>query len=318
VTSTLVAVERPRLSPFGLVLLVLITLGWGFTWPVIKLVLIEVPPLTFRGACLFVAGAGMLGLARLDGQSLHVPVRYWGGLLAVAACNIVGWNVGLIYGVAILPTGRAALLGYSMPLWSMVLSIWLLDERLTPRRGLALVLGLTGIAILLGSGLAEMLNAATGVALMLGAAVSWALGLVLLKRFALPIATAALTGWMMLVGAVPMLAGAIALEHGRWHPVSTVAALGLAYSVLISFMFGYWAWNRLVLMVPVAVSSISVLAVPVVGVISGVLVLHEPLTWQELAAGACILGAIALVLRSPSSGAQGGPGTGSVTTGSSR
>jgi drug/metabolite transporter (DMT)-like permease len=67
--------------------------------------------------------------------------------------------------------------------------------------------------------------------------------------------------------------------------------------VFISFMFCYWAWNRVVLMVPVAVSSISTLATPVVGILAGVWVLHEPLTWQEIAAGACILGAIALVLR---------------------
>jgi len=54
-----------------------------------------------------------------------------------------------------------------------------------------------------------------------------------------------------------------------------------------------------VLMVPVAVSSVSILATPVVGVLSGMWLLHEPLTWRELAAGACILGAIALVIGSP-------------------
>jgi len=64
-------------------------------------------------------------------------------------------------------------------------------------------------------------------------------------------------------------------------------------------MFCYWAWNRLVLMVPVAVSSISSLATPVVGILSGMWVLHESLTWQELAATAFILGAIALVFRAP-------------------
>jgi drug/metabolite transporter (DMT)-like permease len=297
VACTLRAVERSKLSPFGLVLLGLITLGWGFTWPIIKLVLVEVPPLTFRAVCLLAAGAGMLLLARIGGQSLHVPRRYWGRLLALSACSIVGWNVLVIYGVAHLPSGRAALLGYSMPLWSMTLSLWLLDERLTARRVASLVLGMAGIVVLLGTDLTEMANAVTGVLLMLGAAISWALGVVLLKRFALPIATASLTGWLMFVGAVPVLVAAVVLEHDRWHPVTTIPALGLLYSTLVSFMFGYWAWNRLVLMVPVAVSSISALATPVVGVLSGMWLLGEPLTWQEVAAGGFILGAIALVLR---------------------
>jgi drug/metabolite transporter (DMT)-like permease len=295
--ATLRLGERPRLSRFGLVLLALITLGWGFNWSVVKLVLVEIPPLTFRAICLLAAGTGMLLLARTVGQSLHVPARHWRRLLALSACNVVGWNVLVIYGVTLLPSGRAALLGYSMPLWSMILSVWLLGERLTARRGLSLLLAMSGIAILLGGDLAGMAGATRGIVLMLGAAVSWALGTVLLKRFELPIPTLSLTAWMMLTGAVPIAAGAAVLEHDRWRPVTTIPALGLVYCVFISFMFCYWAWNRLVLMVPVAVSSISALATPVVGILCGVWLLHERLTWQEIAAGASILGAIALVVR---------------------
>jgi drug/metabolite transporter (DMT)-like permease len=295
--GTLRVVERSRLSRFGLVLLALITLGWGFNWSVVKLVLVELPPLTFRAICLLAAGTGLLLLARTGGQSLHISARHWRRLLALSACNIVGWNVLVIYGVTLLPSGRAALLGYSMPLWSMILSVWLLHERLTARRGLSLLLAMSGIAILLGGDLAGMAGATSGIVLMLGAAVSWALGTVLLKRFELPIPTLSLTGWMMVTGGVPIAAAAAVLEHDRWRPVTTIPALGLVYCVFVSFMFCYWAWNRLVLMVPVAVSSISALATPVVGILCGIWLLHEPLTWQEVAAGACILGAIALVLR---------------------
>jgi len=297
-------VERSRLSPSGLVLLALVTLGWGFAWPVIKIVLAEVPPLTFRGACLLAGGGGVLVLARVGGQSLRVPARHWRRLLGLAVCNIVCWNLFVVYGIARLPSGRAALLGYTMPLWSTLLSVWLLGDRLTARRAGSLALGMAGVAILLGGDLAGMARAGTGVALMLAAAVSWALGVVLLKRFALPISTGALTGWMMLAGGVPFVAGAVVLEHDRWRPVTTSAVLGLLYSAIVAFMFCYWAWNRLVLMVPVAVSSIASLATPVVGVLSGILVLGEPLTWHEVAAGACILAAIALVVRArPSGGA---------------
>ncbi|HEX8112658.1 MAG TPA: DMT family transporter [Kofleriaceae bacterium] len=290
--------ERSRLSLSGLVLLGLVTLAWGLSWPVIKLVLTEVPPLTFRAICLVAGGAGVLALARLAGQSLRVPAHAWSRLLAIAACNVIGWNVFLIYGIAMLSSGRAALIGYTMPLWSTLISVWLLGERLTARRGASLVLGMSGVVVLLAADLAGMTSAAGGVVLMLAAALSWGLGVVLLKRFALPIPAACLTGWMMLAGSAPIVAGALVLEHDRWRPVSATVGLGLAYSVIIAFMFGYWAWNRLVLMVPVAVSSVSILATPVIGVLSGLWLLHEPLTWREIAAGACILGAIALVLGS--------------------
>ena len=291
--------ERSRLSPSGVVLLVLVTAAWGLSWPVIKLVLAELPPLTFRAICLVAGGAGVLALARLAGQSLRVPARAWGRLLAIAACNVIGWNVFLIYGIALLPSGRAALIGYTMPLWSTLLSVWLLGERLTARRASSLALGMAGVMVLVAAEAAGMAGATTGVALMLGSAMSWGLSVVLLKRFALPAPTACLTGWMMLAGSVPFVAGAVVLEHDRWQPITATVGLSLTYSVVIAFMFGYWAWNRVVLMVPVTVSSVSILAVPVISLLSGAWLLHEPLAWRELVAGACILGAIALVLGSP-------------------
>jgi drug/metabolite transporter (DMT)-like permease len=292
-------VERSRLSPFGLVLLVLVTIAWGLSWAAIKVVLVEVPPLTFRAICLVAGGTGLLALARLAGQSLHVPAHAWGRLLVIAACNIVGWNTFKIYGIAHLPSGRAALIGYTMPMWSTLFSVWLLGERLTVRRGASVVLGMAGVGVLVVADAADMASAITGVVLMLASAVSWGLSVVLLKRFALPTPTACLTGWMMLVGSVPIVAGAVILEHDRWQPVSATVGFGLSYSVLIAFMFGYWAWNRVVLMVPVTVSSVSILAVPVISLVSGAWLLHEPLGWREAFAGGCILGAIALVLSSP-------------------
>jgi drug/metabolite transporter (DMT)-like permease len=298
-------VERSRLSLFGVVLLVLVSLSWGFAWPVMKIVLAEVPALTFRSVCLVVGGAGVLGLARLGGSSLAVPAGAWGRLLAVSACSVVLWNLFVIYGIAGLSSGRAALLAYTMPLWSTLLSVKLLGDPLTARRAVALALGVGGIAVLLAADLAGMAHAG-GVALMLAAALSWGLGVVLMKRFALPIPTAVLTGWMMLAGGVPFTAAAALLEHDRWRPVTASAALGLAYTTIIAFMFGYWAWNRVVLMVPVAVSSVSILATPVIGVASGMWLLGEPLTWRELAAGACILAAIALVVVQPRAGSPRG------------
>jgi len=262
-------------------------------------VLRDVAPLTFRGVCLGAGGIGILLLARLARQPLTVPSRYWSRLVVLSVCTIMGWNVLVIYGVSLMPAGRAALLGYTMPLWSVALSVPLLGEALTARRVFALLVGMCGIAVLMGKDAAELGAALAGAALMVGAAFSWGLGMVLLKRFALPIPTAALTGWMMLVGGSPILAGAALIERDQWRPIGVLPALGLVYNVVVSFMFCYWAWNRLVLMVPVAISSISSLATPVLGVLSGMWLLGEPLTWREIVAGAGIMAAIALVLRAP-------------------
>jgi drug/metabolite transporter (DMT)-like permease len=307
---------RRSLPTFGVVLLALVTLGWGFVWPVNKFVIAEVPPLTFRAICVLGGGLGLLVVARAGGQSLRVPVRLWPQVAALSACNVVGWNVLVIYGIALLPSGRAALIGYTMPLWSTLLAVWVLGERLTARRAASLVLGMAGVGVLLGGDAMRMVGAAAGVGLVLTAAIGWGLGTVLLKRFALPVPTSTLTAWMMLSGGAPIAVAAAVLERDRWHPVSTAAALGLAYCVVVAFMFCYWAWNRLVLMLPVAVVAVSSLATPVIGVASGLWLLGEPVTWRELAAAGCILGAIALVIapgpRAPATDTAAGtwrPGT---------
>jgi drug/metabolite transporter (DMT)-like permease len=201
-----------RLPRQGLLLLAALALGWGFNWPVMKVVLSEVPPLYFRGSCLLLGGLGILAIARAGGGSIRVLRCRWGRLALVTVTNIIGWNVLAIYGVGLLPSGRAALLGYTMPLWSVLLSVWILGERLTVRRIVSLLLGLAGVAVLMGDSLEGMLKAPLGVACMVGAAWSWALGVVLLKRLPVGLSTTALTGWMMVLGGLPMLAAAIPLK----------------------------------------------------------------------------------------------------------
>lgn len=288
--------ERARLSSFGLLLLALLALGWGLNWPIMKIVLRDVPPLTFRGGCLLLGGLGVLLIGRLDGQSWAIPRGSLGKLAMLAATNIVGWNVLMVYGVGLMSSGRAALLGYTMPLWSVGFSVWLLRERLTPRRVLGLALGLAGVAALMGSDLGRLGAAPVGVLCMLGAAMSWGLGVVLLKRYALKMPTTLLTGWSMLLGALPICVAALLLESGEWRAVGFWPAFGLAYNVVVAFMFCYWAWNRIVLMVPVAVSSLSSLVTPVIGVIGGMWLLGEQPGWNELLGAGLILGALATVL----------------------
>ena len=283
----------------GLLLLAGLSLFWGLNWPIMKVVLSEVPPLYFRASCLLAGGLGMLALARAGHMTIAVPRGSWPRLLLLALFNIIGWNVLIVYGVALLPSGRAALLGYTMPLWSAILSAWLLGERITARRLAGLALGLAGIAVLVGGSLDGLRQSPVGVGCMILAAWSWALGIVLLKRLPVALPTSSLTGWMMLLGALPILVVAIPLESSRLVVPGFWPAFGMVYNTVLAFMFCYWAWNRIVLMVPVAVSSLSSLSTPVIGVLGGVVFLGEPLGWRELLAMALILAAVASVSLRP-------------------
>lgn len=287
-----------RLPRQGLILLAALTFCWGINWPVMKIVLAEVPPLYFRGTCLLLSGLGLLLIARISGHSIVIPRRHWSHLAVITLINVVGWNVLAIYGILLLSSGRAALLAYTMPIWSTLLSVPILGEALTRQRLIALALGLAGIVVLMGGTLAGFFSTLPGFAAMILAAWAWALGIVLFKRFRVAMPTISLTGWTMLFGSFPVLAVAIPLETARLGIPSCWPMAGLFYNVFLSFMFGNWAWNRIVLMVPVAVSSLSSLVIPLVGVSSGMVLLGEPLDWQEVLATVLILSAVGTVSNS--------------------
>lgn len=284
-----------RLSPLGLLLLAGLALGWGINWPVMKLVLSEVPPLTFRGLCLVIGGVGIFGLARAAGHTLAIPEGRMGQVAVLVVTNIIGWNIFATYGVMNLPSGRAALLGYTMPLWCVPLSVWLLHERLDTRRILALLLGLAGVAVLMGENILHLAQAPVGIGLMVAAAWCWALGMVLMKRFAIPVSTVVLTGWQMLLGGLPLLLAACVVDGLPVAWPSAAVNWGLIYNVLVGFMFGYWAWNKLVLLVPISVSSLSSLITPLVGILAGAVMLGEQPGWPEAISALLILGAVAVI-----------------------
>mgnify|MGYP001601639132 FL=1 len=134
---------------------------------------------------------------------------------------------------------------------------------------------------------------------MLGAAFSWAFGTVMMRRFPVDLPVTSFTAWQLLLGGIPLYAGALAFELDSLRPLSAGPAVAVAYNILVSFVFGQWAWIKIATTVPVGVSSLATLMTPVVGVFSGMLVLSEVPRWQDFAALGLVLLALATVLLPP-------------------
>lgn len=293
--------SSPRLSTEGILLLIGLAIGWGINWPIMKFIIAEIPPLSFRGFCLMLGGFGILGVARFSGLSLRIPIGYTQKILWVCLLNIIGWNVFATYGLSFLPAGRSALLGYTMPIWAVLLSLWVLRDKFTARVGIALLLGVGGIVALMSESLLSWFGGPvnrdllTGALFMIVAAWSWATGTVLMKYWKIPMNSVALTGWLLLLASIPVLIAAFFIDGLPQKMPSTMVLWGVVYNVFIAFMFCYWAWVRLVSLVPVSVSSLSSLITPLIGIISGILILGEEPGWPEFIATFLILGAVAVV-----------------------
>jgi drug/metabolite transporter (DMT)-like permease len=72
--------------------------------------------------------------------------------------------------------------------------------------------------------------------------------------------------------------------------------IGVFYNLFVAFIFCYWAWTKIAVTVPVGVSSLAIMMIPVVGVFSGVLVLGETPRWQDFVALAAVVGSLATVM----------------------
>jgi len=274
-----------------------LTLAWGFNWTAMKVALSEATPWTFRALCLGLGSAILFAALRARGHSLAVPKGERLRLGVLAFFNITCWNLLVAFGVTMIPSGRAAILAYMMPAWAIPLSILLLGERVTGAKIVGLVMGLAALALLLGEGFAALGAAPLGSLLVLGASVSWALGTVLQKRLPMSMPAGPYTAWIMLLGGIPIFIGALLLDDFRHlGEIGPRAALGIAYNVIVAFAWAHWAWIKIATSVPVTVFSLSMLLIPVVGVLSGMLFLGEHPSLTEYAALALVLGSLLTVL----------------------
>ena len=274
-----------------------LTLVWGFNWTALKVAITEIHPFTFRTICLGVGSGMLFAFLRAGGQRLAIPRSEWRRLALNAFFTITLWNMLVVFGLALIPSGRAAILAYTMPVWSIPLSFLVLGDRITGRKLLGLALGMAGMALLLAEELTNLAGAPLGALLVLGAATTWALGTVLQKKYPVRAPVAALTAWMMLIGGVPIYLAALAFDSfTALAEVSLWPALAVAYNVLFSFAWAHWAWIKLATSVSVTTFSLAMLMTPVVGVFSGMVFLGERPGWLEFGALGLVLASLATVV----------------------
>ena len=299
-SATAPPASPPRGEPLprlGLFLLVALTLVWGNNWPVMKVALSEIPPWTFRAICTFGGAAGLFVLCRLGRIPVAVPRGNRLALALLAFFNITCWNLLSAYGVSLMAAGRASIIAFTMPVWVVLLGALFLGERITARRVLALALGLASLAVLIGPDIAALGAAPLGALFMCGAAFAWASGTIVLKRAAWKVPVVAITAWQLALGGVPIVIGALVWEAGDLGAVGVGPVLAVLYNVFVCFIFGNYAWLKIVSLFPAGVAGISSLMIPVIGVFSSALFLGEPLGAQEVAALVLVLGALTAVLR---------------------
>lgn len=164
----------------GRLLLILLILGWGVTWPLMRIALVEIPPFSMRVGNLFIGAATLVALALARGRRITIPDARTGlRLCGAALLNIVGFSIFTPFAQLAAATSRVTIIVYTMPIWASLLAVPVLRERVDAVRAVALSLGVAGMAVLIYPLAAQGIP--IGILFALGAALSWAAGTVYLK-----------------------------------------------------------------------------------------------------------------------------------------
>ncbi|MEF7615701.1 EamA family transporter [Aquincola sp. MAHUQ-54] len=275
----------------------MLTLVWGTNWPLFAMAVQEVSVWTFRAVSVVISGVLLLLWSHSRGESLRIPRRYWLTTASAALVYLGVWNVASTYAAVLIPSGQAAVLGFTMPLWAAMGAHLFLRQRLDRRALAALALGGSGVLLLGLIGWDNRLSTQLGFALGLLAAIGWACGTLLLKRFPVPVSSTVLTGWQLLCIGVPLGTVALALGNREWFVPSWPSLAVIGYISIVPMAIGNAAWFTIVRKVPAHVAALSPVLVPVVAMVTGAVVDGDPLGRYECLAMLLCVSGVALNLK---------------------
>lgn len=276
--------------------LVGLTLAWGLNWPIMKFSLRELSPLYFRAATMTGGSLLLLAWFTARGHDMRLPRSAWIPLALLAAPNVLGWHLFSILGVQELASGRAAILGFTMPIWTAVLAVLFFGEPVTRRVAIGVACAAAAIALLVAHELVALAGRPLGIVWMQLAALSWAYGTIRMRRTRLALSTQAITVWMMLLSSAAFWLIAPVFEPWpRWQFSAPMWA-ALAWGVAINYGIAQVVWFNLARTLPPTASAFSIMAVPVVGTVSAIAIVGEVPRWQDWAAALFVILAIASAL----------------------
>jgi len=286
---------RAAILAFGA--LAAIYLVWGTAFLAIRVGVQEIPPF-LMGAMRFLVAAGILALiaARFE-HPKRIPIRQWRTYCLAGVAMFLGGNGLVSYGEVHVPSGIAAILNSTIPLWMVLVEI--ARRRLHPSWGVAAGIGggVLGVAILVGPSPAEPLDLVAAAAILLAAA-SWAVGSLWVRDDdpkAGPLTVAAVQ--MGAGGLALLLVATLTGEVTSFDPgtVSFGAWVSLAWLILPAGVVTYGSYTYSLRVWPAHLVATYPYVNSVVAVGLGALLLSEPLTLSTLSGSALVLASAAVI-----------------------
>ena len=256
-------------------LLAILVLIWGASWPAIKIGVTAVPPIWF--ACLrYVVGTACLVVIVALRRELTLPSSSEWKLIAVSGVlQMAMYSALTALALTRLPPGRSSVLAFSTPLWVVPLSVWWLREPVQWQGRIGVGTGLMGVLLIASPGLQPTAHGQLApYVFLICAAAGWAVSIVYVRSHRFQASPLALAPWQMLVATLLLLPCAIATDGVLPLP-NLRGVASLAYVGPIATAFAYWAVVEVGRHIRATTLSMTLLAVPCVGLLISALTFHE-------------------------------------------
>ncbi|HZG70799.1 MAG TPA: EamA family transporter [Chondromyces sp.] len=269
----------------------ILCLIWGFNFVIMKLGNGVFPPGEFAALRFLTGSLVLLGVCLMK----KIPLPNKADFKWLVLCGLFQtayFNIAIQLSLNHISAGLTSVLTYSMPLFlSIMAHRWIPGERLTTKKTVGIMIGIAGLFLSMNIHLGGSIWV---VFLALSSAISWAIANLLFKLKLKHCDTIQFTTWQMTIGAVGLLVYTLSFEHGEsnWGFMPVVYIL---FSGVVASALAFVMWNNILKRTEASKASISLLLVPIVGVISGYIFLDESLSIMTLAGISLVLAGIWIV-----------------------
>lgn len=269
---------------------------WGSTYLAIRYAVETIPPLVAAGIRHSIAGGLMLAWAWLRG--FRPTRRQWVAGIVLGFFFFLIGHGSLHWAEQYVASGLAALLIATEPMFILVLGWIMGQQKISGISALGLALGVAGVAVLTGAELSIKGSSLLGLLAVLLGSLSWSFGVVISPRLKLPADALGRTALPTICGAAMLLIAAGAageFQHTHWASISLRSVFGLGYLITFGSVVAFTSYIWLLQKCPPALVATHTYANPVVAVLLGWWLAHEPLSLRVVLSSVAILGAIVLI-----------------------
>ena len=273
-----------------------VILLWGINWPVMKLGIKDIPPMTFAVIRMLLGAVCMFGVLALRGNRIRLPSRHDLPIVLTVGLLQMGAFLGLVtVALQFVSAGRSSILAYTTALWVVPGAALFLGERLTGTKLTGFMLGMAGVAVMFNPVAFDWTDrdVLVGNGLLMLAALAWAAQIIQVRGHRWHASPLELAPWQFTVAAVVLFPIALFMDAGRSVDWTGRAAAVLFYNGPIATAFCFWAVVTVNRALPAITTSLGTLGVPVAGVAASAAMLGEPVTLTNLAGLVLILGGLA-------------------------